>query len=178
MTGEAAPRGPAGHDLEHTFRERWYGSVLDLSSPVRQPYDRAHTCGPGQWARSSHQVRVTTLTCTSLPPCRATRTTTARSPGCPACWLAATCCGPAPPRAATGSPPCDLENRQGTPAYVHAKVVAVDDVWAMIGSDNLNRRSWSHDGELPIGVLESERDPRNPHDPASGAGFSSCCARW
>jgi phosphatidylserine/phosphatidylglycerophosphate/cardiolipin synthase-like enzyme len=73
---------------------------------------------------------------------------------------------------------CDLENRQGTPVYVHAKVVAVDDVWAMIGSDNLNRRSWGHDGELSIGVLDSERDPRDPHDPASAAGSSSCCARW
>lgn len=47
----------------------------------------------------------------------------------------------------------DLENHQGTPVYVHAKVVVVDDVWAMIGSDNLNRRSTSRprrtSGELP-----------------------------
>jgi phosphatidylserine/phosphatidylglycerophosphate/cardiolipin synthase-like enzyme len=60
----------------------------------------------------------------------------------------------------------DLENHQGTPVYVHAKVVVVDDVWAMIGSDNLNRRSWSHDSELSIGVLDAERDPREPRDPA------------
>jgi phosphatidylserine/phosphatidylglycerophosphate/cardiolipin synthase-like enzyme len=27
----------------------------------------------------------------------------------------------------------DLENHQGTPVYVHAKAVVVDDVWAMVG---------------------------------------------
>jgi phosphatidylserine/phosphatidylglycerophosphate/cardiolipin synthase-like enzyme len=59
----------------------------------------------------------------------------------------------------------DLENRQGTPVYVHAKVVVVDDVWAMVGSDNLNRRSWSHDSELSIAVLDAEADPREPADP-------------
>ena len=52
----------------------------------------------------------------------------------------------------------DLENHHGTPVYVHAKVVVVDDVWAMIGSDNLNRRSWSHDSELSIAVLDAELD--------------------
>jgi hypothetical protein len=35
----------------------------------------------------------------------------------------------------------------------------------MVGSDNLNRRSWSHDSELSIGVLDAERDPREPRDP-------------
>jgi len=60
----------------------------------------------------------------------------------------------------------DLENHQGTPVYVHAKAVVVDDVWAMVGSDNLNRRSWSHDSELSIAVLSSERDAREPRDPA------------
>jgi phosphatidylserine/phosphatidylglycerophosphate/cardiolipin synthase-like enzyme len=60
----------------------------------------------------------------------------------------------------------DLENHQGTPVYVHAKVVVVDDVWAMVGSDNLNRRSWSHDSELSIAVLDSQRDAREPRDPA------------
>ena len=45
----------------------------------------------------------------------------------------------------------DLENDAGTPIYVHAKTVVVDDVWAAVGSDNLNRRSWTHDSELSIG---------------------------
>ena len=60
----------------------------------------------------------------------------------------------------------DLENPSGTPVYVHAKVAIVDDVWAMVGLDNLNRRSWSHDSELSIGVLDSTRDARAPADPA------------
>src|SRR4051794_31489435 len=43
---QAEVRGPAVHDLEHTFRERWYGShVLDVPSPVRQLYDRAYHAG-------------------------------------------------------------------------------------------------------------------------------------
>jgi phosphatidylserine/phosphatidylglycerophosphate/cardiolipin synthase-like enzyme len=60
----------------------------------------------------------------------------------------------------------DLENHPGTAVYVHAKVVIADDVWAMVGSDNLNRRSWSHDSELSIAVLDSEPDSREPRDPA------------
>jgi phosphatidylserine/phosphatidylglycerophosphate/cardiolipin synthase-like enzyme len=46
-----------------------------------------------------------------------------------------------------------LENEQGVPIYVHAKVCVVDDTWATIGSDNLNRRSWTHDSELTCAVL-------------------------
>ena len=46
MTSRPRCAGPAVHDLEHTFRERWYGSsVLDLPSPVRQLYDRAYHMG-------------------------------------------------------------------------------------------------------------------------------------
>jgi len=60
----------------------------------------------------------------------------------------------------------DLENEVGTPIYVHAKTVVIDDVWAAVGSDNLNRRSWTHDSELSIGVLDTQRDPRDPTDPA------------
>jgi phosphatidylserine/phosphatidylglycerophosphate/cardiolipin synthase-like enzyme len=50
--------------------------------------------------------------------------------------------------------------------YVHAKAVVVGDVWAMVGSDNLNRRSWSHDSELSIAVLDAHPDCREPFDPA------------
>ena len=43
---QAEVRGPAVHDLEHTFRERWYGSsMLDIPSPLRQLYDRAYHIG-------------------------------------------------------------------------------------------------------------------------------------
>jgi phosphatidylserine/phosphatidylglycerophosphate/cardiolipin synthase-like enzyme len=59
-----------------------------------------------------------------------------------------------------------LENTSGTPIYVHAKVCVIDDVWASVGSDNLNRRSWSHDSELSCAVVDQHRDPREPLDPA------------
>ena len=60
----------------------------------------------------------------------------------------------------------DLENELGTPIYVHAKVVVVDDVLAAVGSDNMNRRSWTHDSECSLAVLDDERDERSPSDPA------------
>ncbi|MDQ3764295.1 MAG: DUF2183 domain-containing protein [Actinomycetota bacterium] len=59
----------------------------------------------------------------------------------------------------------DVENHQGWPVYVHAKVCIVDDVWAAIGSANLNVRSWTHDSELSAAVLDDERDTRAPADP-------------
>jgi len=52
-----------------------------------------------------------------------------------------------------------IENRQGTPIYVHAKVCVVDDVWITVGSDNANRRSWTHDSELSCAVLDPDSDP-------------------
>lgn len=60
----------------------------------------------------------------------------------------------------------DPENHDGTPVYVHAKVCVVDDVWATIGSDNVNRRSWTHDSELTAAVLDAALDTREPTDPA------------
>jgi phosphatidylserine/phosphatidylglycerophosphate/cardiolipin synthase-like enzyme len=60
----------------------------------------------------------------------------------------------------------DLENEEGTPIYVHAKVCVIDDVWAAVGSDNLNRRSWTHDSELSAAVLDETPDQREPRDPA------------
>jgi phosphatidylserine/phosphatidylglycerophosphate/cardiolipin synthase-like enzyme len=49
-----------------------------------------------------------------------------------------------------------LENHAGTPVYVHAKVCVVDDIWASTGSDNFNRRSWTHDSELSAVVLDAD----------------------
>ncbi len=60
----------------------------------------------------------------------------------------------APERVAVYSP----ENHQGTPVYVHAKACVIDDVWATIGSDNFNRRSWMHDTELSAVVVDTEGD--------------------
>jgi phosphatidylserine/phosphatidylglycerophosphate/cardiolipin synthase-like enzyme len=48
-----------------------------------------------------------------------------------------------------------LENATGTPIYVHAKACVVDDTWACIGSDNANRRSWTHDSELSAGFSDA-----------------------
>jgi len=59
----------------------------------------------------------------------------------------------------------DVENHQGRPVYVHAKLCVVDDVWALVASANLNVRSWTHDSELAVAVLDDERDPRTPADP-------------
>jgi phosphatidylserine/phosphatidylglycerophosphate/cardiolipin synthase-like enzyme len=66
----------------------------------------------------------------------------------------------------------DVENPQGTPVYVHAKVCVIDDVWAAVGSDNFNRRSWTHDSEISCAVLDEARDSREPRDPA-GLGDSA-----
>jgi phosphatidylserine/phosphatidylglycerophosphate/cardiolipin synthase-like enzyme len=60
----------------------------------------------------------------------------------------------------------DLENVEGTPIYVHAKVCVIDDVWCSVGSDNFNRRSWTHDSELSNAILDETRDEREPRDPA------------
>jgi phosphatidylserine/phosphatidylglycerophosphate/cardiolipin synthase-like enzyme len=52
-----------------------------------------------------------------------------------------------------------IENEAGIPIYVHAKVCVIDDTWAIVGSDNFNRRSWTHDSELSCAVIDET--PRN-----------------
>jgi phosphatidylserine/phosphatidylglycerophosphate/cardiolipin synthase-like enzyme len=71
----------------------------------------------------------------------------------------------------------DVENHEGTPVYVHAKVCVVDDVWASVGSDNFNRRSWTHDSELSCAVLDETRDEREPVDPAGRGDGARVYAR-
>ncbi|HEY7859715.1 MAG TPA: phospholipase D family protein [Candidatus Nanopelagicales bacterium] len=244
---QAEVRGPAVHDLEHTFRERWYGSsVLDVPSPVRQLYDRTYHMGAAtsrplpepidddETRRGPHAVQVL-----RTYPARvrrypfaphgersiahAYRKAFARARSLiymedqylwsrPVSDLVAAALRTNPslrvivlvPRfpdsdgAVTKVPgllgrrdavaACrkaggdrfavyDLENHVGTPVYVHAKTVIVDDVWAMVGSDNLNRRSWSHDSELSIAVLDSTTDPREPTDPAATGDGARTFAR-
>lgn len=60
----------------------------------------------------------------------------------------------------------DVENHEGVPVYVHSKLCVIDDVWAAIGSDNFNTRSWTHDSELAAAVVDEQRDVRPPADPA------------
>ncbi|MEO6821168.1 MAG: phospholipase D-like domain-containing protein [Candidatus Nanopelagicales bacterium] len=245
---QAELHGPAVHDLEHTFRERWYGSsILDLSSPLRQLYDRAYHIGamtgrplpepapddetnrPGTHAvqvlrtyparlrrypfaphgeRSiAHAYRKAFARARSLiyledqylwskPAARLLADAMARNSG-----LFVVVVVPRYPDsdgtvtripgllgrqdamriiAAGGGERFavyDVENHAGTPVYVHAKVVVVDDVWAMVGSDNLNRRSWTHDSELSIAVLDEERDHREPHDVAGTGDGARVFAR-
>jgi phosphatidylserine/phosphatidylglycerophosphate/cardiolipin synthase-like enzyme len=52
-----------------------------------------------------------------------------------------------------------LENAAGVPIYVHAKVCVIDDTWAVVGSDNFNRRSWTHDSELSCAVIDEAGRP-------------------
>jgi phosphatidylserine/phosphatidylglycerophosphate/cardiolipin synthase-like enzyme len=47
-----------------------------------------------------------------------------------------------------------IENHDGLPVYVHAKICVMDDWWATVGSDNFNRRSWTHDSELSAVVVD------------------------
>ncbi|MDR6417715.1 phospholipase D-like domain-containing protein [Pseudarthrobacter sulfonivorans] len=49
----------------------------------------------------------------------------------------------------------NLENRAGTPIYVHAKICIIDDTWFTCGSDNFNRRSWTTDSELTCAVIDT-----------------------
>jgi len=49
----------------------------------------------------------------------------------------------------------DLENNDGTPIYVHAKICIIDDTWFTCGSDNFNRRSWTTDSELTCAVIDT-----------------------
>jgi phosphatidylserine/phosphatidylglycerophosphate/cardiolipin synthase-like enzyme len=232
---QAMVRGPAVDDLEHCFRERWYGnSVLDVPSPFRQLYDRAYHAGitanvelpppsqsservgthavqvlrtyPARWRRypfaphgersiahayrkafsrarriiyiedqyfwSMEAVHLLARALRQNPDLRVVAVVP-RHPdidgviaGVPPLygrWRAMAAC-----QRAGGDRFCafDIENDAGTPIYVHAKTVIIDDVWAIIGSDNLNRRSWTHDSELSIAVLDAEEDGREPRDPA------------
>ena len=62
----------------------------------------------------------------------------------------------------------DIENDDGSPIYVHAKISVIDDVWASVGRSNLNRRSWTHDTELTVAVLDDELvEPTGPTEPIS-----------
>ena len=71
----------------------------------------------------------------------------------------------------------DLENESSGPIYVHAKVCIIDDTWAMVGSDNFNLRSWTHDSELSCAVLDPTLDLRPPQDPGGVGDGARVLAR-
>ena len=71
----------------------------------------------------------------------------------------------------------DLEREDGFPIYVHAKVCVIDDVWAAVGSDNMNRRSWTHDSEISCAVIDDELDPREPTEPGASGDRARVFAR-
>ena len=59
----------------------------------------------------------------------------------------------------------DVEREDGTAVYVHSKACIVDDIWLAVGSDNLNRRSWTHDSEISCAILDETPDERELRDP-------------
>jgi phosphatidylserine/phosphatidylglycerophosphate/cardiolipin synthase-like enzyme len=69
------------------------------------------------------------------------------------------------------------ENHAGTPVYVHAKFCVVDDIWASIGSDNFNLRSWTHDSELSCAVLDQTPDRREPRSTGGPGDYPRAYAR-
>jgi phosphatidylserine/phosphatidylglycerophosphate/cardiolipin synthase-like enzyme len=71
----------------------------------------------------------------------------------------------------------DLEAESGWPIYVHAKVCIIDDVWLAVGSDNINRRSWTNDSEASCAVIDEARDEREPLDPGARGDGARVLAR-
>ena len=55
-----------------------------------------------------------------------------------------------------------LCNEAGLPIYVHSKTCVIDHRWASVGSDNLNRRSWTSDSEIACTVVDERGDLDEP----------------
>ena len=55
-----------------------------------------------------------------------------------------------------------LCNDEGLPIYVHSKTCVIDHRWASVGSDNLNRRSWTGDSEIACTVVDARGDVDQP----------------
>jgi phosphatidylserine/phosphatidylglycerophosphate/cardiolipin synthase-like enzyme len=51
-----------------------------------------------------------------------------------------------------------IQPATGQPIYVHAKVMLIDDIYAVIGSANINRRSMTHDTELAVAIIDAALD--------------------
>ena len=58
------------------------------------------------------------------------------------------------------------EPRRARRSTCTPRSASIDDIWATIGSDNFNRRSWTHDSELSAVVVDPSADgpqPLRPH---------------
>jgi len=55
-----------------------------------------------------------------------------------------------------GTSASEEDGEQYRPIYVHGKVAIVDDVWATVGSANLNNRGMSDDTEMNVATLDNE----------------------
>jgi phosphatidylserine/phosphatidylglycerophosphate/cardiolipin synthase-like enzyme len=53
-------------------------------------------------------------------------------------------------------------------SYVHSKITVIDDEFAVVGTVNYGRRSWSHDSEVNVGI----------YDPSSESVLTSRFAHW
>ena len=49
----------------------------------------------------------------------------------------------------------DFQDGKVAHTYVHSKIWLIDDEFAVIGTTNSNRRSWSHDCEIAAGIYET-----------------------
>jgi hypothetical protein len=66
------------------------------------------------------------------------------------------------PREHKAGAPVTLSQLKGP--YVHAKMILVDDIFAAVGSANLNRRGFFHDGEIQVFAVPEQlrAAPENP----------------
>ncbi len=70
-----------------------------------------------------------------------------------------------------------LTNEAGLPVYVHSKVCIIDDRWASVGSDNLNRRSWTSDSEVAVLVVDERALDDGDGAPAPPDAFAPTLRR-
>jgi phosphatidylserine/phosphatidylglycerophosphate/cardiolipin synthase-like enzyme len=164
---QAAITGPAVYDVETVFRERWMDPTPLSRNPWRRLNDKAieraerliYVEDQYLWSaevaatfadalRAKPELRVIAV----LPHLPDQSSLLSKVPqelgrheAINELWQA----GP-------GRVACyGIENHHGLPVYVHAKVCVIDDIWATIGSDNFNRRSWTHDSELSVVVIDT-----------------------